>query len=164
MCNIQLVCHSSRHESLCYFFSIALPFTRAFISKKNLFSTHGFTGKIVNVVEPRVLCSSRCGIKRKMLQPQDNINPIEADDDNEVADQDKTQNEKTDSPEDRKRVGKGRGAYESYNHSLQTFMAQRNAENAQFVEFMKDMKEQQQQKTAMLGQLINIFQKLADKN
>ena len=117
-----------------------------------------------DVVQPRVLCSSRPGIKCKMLQPEDNVNPIEADDDNEVADQDKTQNEKTDSAEDRKRVRKGRSAYESYNQSLQKFMVQRNAENARFVEFMNDMKEQQQQKTAMFGQLINIFQNLADKN
>ena len=65
------------------------------------------------------------------------MNPIEADDDNEVADQDKTQNEKTNSAEDRKRVRKRRSTYESYNQFLQKFMAQRNAENAQFVEFMK---------------------------
>ena len=62
-----------------------------------------------------MLCSSRHDIKRKMLQPEDNINPIEADDDNEVAGQDKTQNEKTDSTKDRKRVRKGRSAYKSYN-------------------------------------------------
>ena len=43
-------------------------------------------------------------------------------------------------------------------------MEKKNDGNNQLSSYMKDMKEVQQQKTAMFGQLINLFQRLVDKN
>ena len=120
-----------------------------------------------DVIQPRVLYSSRQGTKRRALDEID-VNTQDIDDDNHeenaaadnVGDNEKTNNEGG----NKKRVRKGRSPYESYNQTLTKFMEKKNEENGRLLSYMKDMKEVQQQKTLMFGQVINLLQRLVDKN